>query len=209
MKSITFFTTVTLFLAIGLFGFITIGESGGSAKGCPEQTAVAKKYQIKSAKVTFKTEITGIFGESILYFDDYGAKELLEKYKKGILTEATLADGKELYAIKYDQKAAYKMTGAERGVAYRFDWNEISTSDRGANAKKLPNVTIAGKNCESYSFETPSIQTIYAGWKNICLLTELKMKMKIGKSITKADRIEENVIIPAEKFKIPAGFQIK
>lgn len=172
-----------------------------------DQGVTSKKYQIKSGIITFETTIAGKKGKEILYFDDYGAKELIEKYSNDQLKEAKLADGSTMYTIKYDQKTAYKMGDASRGAAYKFDWNEISASSQGTKAKKLENVTIAGKDCESYSYESSGMMTVFAGWKNICLLTE--QKMKVGSSVTKAVKIEENVVIAPEKFRVPAGFAIK
>ncbi len=166
-----------------------------------------KKYQVKSGVVTFDTEMMNIKGKEVLYFDDFGAKELLEKYKSGKLVEATLGDGTSMYKIKYDQKAAYKMGDASRGVAYKFDYNEISKSDQATKVKKLANITIAGKECESYTYESGGNITTFAGWKNICLLKA--QKTKYGTSTTKAIAVEENASISNEKFQIPAAFQIK
>jgi len=166
-----------------------------------------RKYGIKSGVITFETSVGRLKGKEILYFDDYGSKELMEKYSGEKLKEATLADGATMYTIKFDQKTAYKMGNASRGVAYKFDWNEIAADDKDTKARKQANVTIAGKDCESYSYENKGMTTTFAGWKNICLFTEQKMKM--GTSVSKAVSIEENAAIAPDKFKVPAGFEVK
>jgi hypothetical protein len=171
------------------------------------QNSTGKKYAIKSGIVTFEVVMVGMKSKEILYFDDYGMKELQEKYEEGKLVEASLADGKTMYKIKYDKKIAYKTGDAVRGLAYKFDWNEIPAKDQGTKAKKLPNMTVAGKNCESYSYDSGSAKTTYAGWNNICLFFE--QKMSFGNSTTKAVKVEENVAIPADKFKVPAGFTVQ
>lgn len=213
-------TKISLFIMAGL---IAIVSCNGKSKKPPKAEQIknegiakteqvsdvttVKKYQIKSGIVTFETTMAGIKGKEILYFDDYGMKELLEKYSDEQLNEATLCDGTSMYKIKYDQKAAYRMGNAIRGVAYKFDWNEIPSADQGTKAKKLANVNIAGKDCESYSYENSGMTTTYAGWNNICLFTE--QKMKVGSSVSKAVSIDENAVIAPEKFKIPANFEVK
>ena len=68
-------------------------------------------------------------------------------------------------------------------------------------------MTVAGKNCESYSYDLGTSFAIYAGWDNICLYLETKSEsMNVVK---KAVRLEENAVIPADKFQVPAGFEIK
>ena len=171
------------------------------------QTVQIHKYQIKSAIVTFETEIAGMKGKTILYFDNYGSLELEEKYMGDKLDEGDLCDGKMRYTLNYDKKTAFSMGECARGTAYKFDWSEISDADKKDKAKKLPNVTLAGKDCESYSFTSGSITTTFAGWGNILLMQE--QKNKYGGSVSRAISIEENAVIPADKFAPPAGFEVK
>ena len=173
----------------------------------PVEIPAIKKYEIKSGIITFEKSVAGMPGKEILYFDDYGIKELVEEYSNNQVEEATLADGTTMYKLKPSQKTAYKMGDASRGVAYKFDYAEISAQDKEQKVKKLPNITIAGKDCESYSYESHGIITTYAGWSHICLLTE--QKMKFGNTTIKAVKIEENVTIEKKKKKIPQGYQIK
>lgn len=186
---------------------ITKEVKDNSAVQSSGDATVIKKYPVKSGIVIFETVIAGKKGKEILYFEDYGLKELVEKYSGDIVSEAKLGDGKTMFTIKYSQKTAYRMGNANRGVAYKFDWNEIAAEDQGTKAKKLSNVTIAGKDCESYSFESSGITTTYAGWNNICLFTE--QKMKVGSFVSKAVSVEENAVIAPEKFQVPAGFEVK
>jgi hypothetical protein len=173
----------------------------------PGKANANRKYKIKSGIITFETSVARLKGKEILYFDDYGNKELLEKYTGDKLKEVTLADGTTMYKIKPDQKTAYKMGDANRGLAYKFDWDEIETQTQETKAKKLANITVAGKDCESYTYENKGMTTTFAGWNNICLFTEQKMKM--GTSVSKAVSIEEDAVIAPEKFRVPAGYEIK
>lgn len=166
-----------------------------------------QKYPIKSAIVTFETEIAGMKGKTILYIDNYGSLEMEEKYSDDVLTEADLCDGANRYTINYKKKTAYTMSSCTRGIAYKFDWNEISDADKKEKAKKLPNITIAGKDCESYSYTTAGVTSVFAGWNNILLMQD--QKNQYGGTLSRAISIEENAVIPAEKFAIPADIEIK
>jgi len=196
--------------------------SGCKSKTSPEATATANppttetapaetyeihKYQIKSAIVTFETEIAGMKGKTILYFDNYGSMELEERYMGDKLEEADLCDGKMLYKLNYNKKIAYSMSACSRGTAYKFDWSEISDEDKKEKAKKLPNVTLAGKDCESYSYTSGTITSVFAGWGNITMMQE--QENPYGGTFSRAVSIEENASIPADKFAPPAGFEVK
>ena len=166
-----------------------------------------QKYPVKSAIVTFETEIAGMKGKTILYFDNYGSMELEEKYSDDILTEADLCDGANRYTINFKKKSAYTSGVCNRGIAYKFDWSEISEADKKDKAKKLPNVTIAGKDCESYSYTAAGVTSVFAGWNNILLMQE--QENQFGGTFSRAVSIEENPVIPAEKFTVPSDIEIK
>ena len=166
-----------------------------------------KKYPIKSGIVTFDMDMMSIKQKTILYFDDYGVKEAEEKYDGDAVKEMDLCDGKTRYTIMYAKKTAYSSGDCYRGTAYKFDWNEISKADKQYKVKKLANVNIAGKDCESYSMNSGDYPTVFAGWQNVLLYQETKTKY--GTIIKKAVKVEGDASIPAEKFKIPEGFTVK
>ena len=107
----------------------------------------------------------------------------------------------------YKQKIAYDAGECYRGVAYKFDWDEISKADKEYNVKKLPNRNIAGKECESYTLQSGNFPTVFAGWNNILLYQETKSKF--GTVILKATKVEIDVAVPAEKLAVPTGFEVK
>ncbi len=176
---------------------------------------IQKKYGIKSGIVTFETmvETSGmqVAGKKILYFDNYGLKECEETYEKDKLVISFFSDGEKLYNLSYDNNMAYITdTASKGGTALRFDGNQITQQNKDAESvQKLPNETIAEKDCEAYTVFNKSAETTtkFAGWNHICLLTDLSSKTI--KSVYKAVKIEENVEIPAEKFIVPAGFTIQ
>ncbi|MGD0341692.1 MAG: hypothetical protein ABSA76_08310 [Bacteroidales bacterium] len=206
-----------------VFFFVSCGNAGskkGSAAGPPKTTvetpatnssapvSAVKKYGIKSGIVTFESAGMGIKFKVVLYFDDFGSKEAEEKYDiDNNVSEKTLCDGTNRYNLIYKTKTAVKRGSCSNGTAYRFDWNEVSQAGPEYKAQKLANVTIAGKDCESFSMVSSGSTITYAGWNNICMLID--QNTQFGKLTYKAVSIEENATIPADKFKVPADFQVK
>jgi hypothetical protein len=68
-------------------------------------------------------------------------------------------------------------------------------------------MVIAGKNCEA--FQTTQKETIatFSGWNHILLFVEIRGGST--RSIIKAVKVEENVQVPGEKFKVPAGYTLQ
>jgi len=172
------------------------------------QAQQVKKYQIQSGIITFETALTmGSFvmkTKAVVYFDDFGMKECRDTYDDNGIKESFFSDGKDLYLVMYAEKAVYKRGTAFRGTEYKFDWNEIAPSGKG---KKLPNMTVLGKNCEAFEMNDKGNISTFAGWNNVCLYMATKQPSMTV--VSKAVKFEENVKVPAEKFKIPAGFALK
>jgi len=175
----------------------------------PAQT---KKYDIKSGIITFETVIDmgtmKMTNKIMVYFDDYGMKECHENYAGEKLASSLFSDGQMEYVVKHGEKTASKRGKAYRGTEFRFDWNEISEKDRtSGKAKKLPNVTVAGKSCESFMVGSATDKTVYAGYGHVCLMIDLSSPTM--RSEIKAVKFEENVKVPPEKFMVPAGYKMK
>ncbi|MCU0287553.1 MAG: hypothetical protein MUF15_14305 [Acidobacteria bacterium] len=174
------------------------------------QAQPVKKYQVKSGIITFETALTMgkmvMKTKAVVYFDDFGMKECRDTYdyEGKNIKESFFSDGKNLYLVIYAEKAVYKRGQAFRGTEYKYDWNEIAPSGK---AKKIPDMTIAGKNCEAFEMSDKGNVNTYAGWNNVCLyIATNQSNMNV---VSKAVKFEENVNVPAEKFKVPAGFTLK
>ena len=92
----------------------------------------------------------------------------------------------------------------------RVEWSEFGTEkDRqSGKIKKMPAMSIAGKNCESFkSNDGKGTVTRYRGWNKI--LMYLNVKTKSVETIQKAVKVEENAKVSEEKFKIPAGYAVQ
>ena len=174
----------------------------------PAQT---KKYDVKSGIITFELVMSAgkmkISQKVVLFFDEYGMKECKDTYSGGVLEQSNMSDGKTRYVIIHAKKTAYKRGDAYRGTEMRFDWDEVSAKDKSeGKAKKLANMTIAGKDCEAFETVTSGTRSTFAGWAHTTLFMDV-----VGNGIqstTRALKIEENAKIPPEKFGVPAGFQV-
>lgn len=201
---------------VGLLGVIFILSGCGNSNPKTEINKSAElnnetpeasgphKYGVKSGIVTYENTGYGLTTKSILYFDDWGAREAEEKYDTdGVITETSICDGKNLYLLIHKNKSAYKRGECTRGVAYKFDWNEVSRS-QDYKPTKLENIDVAGKDCESFSLEISGSKTIYAGWNNVSFMIETPA----GNSsvLNRAISFEENASIPEEMFAVPPDY---
>jgi hypothetical protein len=175
------------------------------------QTAF-KKYDIKSGIVTYeevmKVSTMTIKTKYIVYFDDYGMKECRETWSvENVLTGVTFSDGKDLISLNIKKKKASKQGDAFRGTELRVEWSDFGTEkDRqSGKIKKLPAQVIAGKTCEIFeSNDGKGGVTRYGGWSKILML--LDSKSSSTHVVRTAVKVEENVPVPADKFKVPAGY---
>ncbi len=177
------------------------------------QTPV-KKYDIKSGIVTYdlimKVGTMELKKKFIVYFDDYGMKECKETYSDNKLVQSYLSDGKDLYSLEHNKKKASKKGPAFRGTELRVEWSEFGTEkDRqSGKIKKVPAITVAGKSCEMFeSKDEKGNITQYGGWNKILLL--LDTQMQGTHSIQRAVKVEENVNVSPDKFKVPAGYTLQ
>jgi hypothetical protein len=173
-----------------------------------------KKYDIKSGMVTYelimKVGDFEIKNKIIVYFDDYGLKECRETFSKDKLEQSAFSDGKALYIVKPAKKTAYHRGSASRGTELRVEWSEFGTEkDKQSGLyKKLPGMTVAGKNCEVFEYnDGKGTVTQYAGWNKI--LMYMSSKTSSTDTVQKAVKIEENIKVPAEKFSVPAGYKVE
>lgn len=173
-----------------------------------------KKYDIKSGIVTYdlvmKVGKMEIKKKTIVYFDDYGMKECRETFSDKKLEESFFSDGKDLYSARPAKKIVFKQGSAYRGTELRVEWTEFGTEkDRQAGKiKKISAMTIAGKKCEAFeSNDGKGTVTRYGGWNKI--LMYLSVKTKSVESLQKAVKVEENVKVSEDKFKIPAGYTVQ
>ncbi len=101
------------------------------------------------------------------------------------------------------------MEPGHSGTELKFVAEPFRTEKRGKKYDyiKLPNITVAGKNCEAYSMKSSAGRVIFAGWNNILLYS--KTVISIGEMQIKAVEIRENANVDASMFKVPGGYAVK
>ena len=172
-----------------------------------------KKYPLKSGVIAF--EQTGALGNAkvIVYFDDYGIRERHESYDtKGNLTEVRFTDGKNMYKIDHrnsDDKVGWLMGSGTFGTEMKFEAEPFrkEKQKKKHHYKRLPDMNILGRKCNAYSTESRAGKTTFAGWNNILLYSEVKTKF--GDTLTRAVRFDENATVSADRFQVPAGYEVK
>ncbi len=169
-----------------------------------------QRYYIKSGQV--KYEISGsATGSSDMYFDNYGMKEA--DFEKSIIevmgqkTESdklTLMDGEWVYSVDFLENVGSKMANPVLSIAdSELDLVAIGRKVmEQMGGKQIGNEDVLGYDCEVWEMQGAKI------WihKGILLNTEADMMgMKIVK---KAIKIDFDIDIPADKFKVPEGINM-
>lgn len=178
----------------------------------PGSASAQKKYDMKSGIITFENNVM-ILGKpvaqkQILYFDEYGRKERKELYEGETMMEAYLSDGMNLFNLVFEESTAYRSGRSVLGTETRFDGDSLAARAAAkAGVTKLPAMKVAGRLCEAYEVKRQGATTVLAGWYHITLFTD---NAESGiHSVSKAVEVAENVKVPPEKFRVPAGFKIK
>lgn len=184
------------------------------------------KYKVKSGIVT--TEMDNPLGKgkinTVLYFDDYGAKEATETKNEMTMMGITVKthnieisrDGYQ-YKLDLEKKTGtkYKMPNLPSAAAGGAMFASLSDADLASdmmkewNVKKEPSVTIAGKQCDVYSIDNKERQMkgTVASYQGIPMKVDQTMGgMQIRSEVVK---FEENAAIPAGIFDVPADVKIE
>lgn len=169
------------------------------------------KYQIKSGIITYttvmKTHSVDYQYKTIIYFDDYGAKECRDNYKGDTLSESLMSDGEKTYRIIHSLKKAFWSGTSKKGTEPKFGWSNVSEEDiSSGKITRLPDERIAGKECLVYSLKSGKVTAKYAGWKDIIFLTEISSEG--GFIATRAIRAQTGNV-QTHKFKIPEGYTVQ
>lgn len=108
---------------------------------------------------------------------------------KGVLEEFGFSDDETMHKISLKnsaEKVAYIMGPGSFGTEMKFDAEPFKSEDekQRQNYKKLPDMEILGKPCYAYSVKDSATETTFAGRND--LLLYVKVKMKMGESVTRA-----------------------
>lgn len=196
-----------------------------TAAATTSTTAPQQKYKIKSGIVT--TEMGNPMGKgtitSVLYFDDYGAKEATETKNEMTMVGVTIKthnleisrDGYQ-YKLDLEKKTGTKFKMPNMGGGGGFaSFASMSAADMGSemakeyNIKKESSQTVAGKECEVYSMDNQKrgMKGTFATYQGIPMKVDQTMSgMKIKSEVVK---FEENATPPAGIFDVPADVKVE
>jgi hypothetical protein len=172
-------------------------------------SAQEKKYDVKSGIITYETVTRDgrmeIAGQVVLYFDDYGRLECKDTYVGGMLKESVLCDGKTVYTLLHEQRIVFRRGPANRGTEVRFDWEALPVNEKAeGHIRKLPAMTMAGKQCEAFERVISGGVVKYAGADHILMYCERNVN---GENwVMKAVSFDQAKTVPGWKFVPPAGY---
>lgn len=227
MKKIFFLIAVIAFIAL-------ISCSGDSKKtnGTTDSTATKdniekitktnSKYYLKSGIITMIFETRGFVQTMIRYFDDYGNKECVEtKWEMDSVWYAMETGGKvQIHQLEITKDGYVYIidmidkSGTKTKITPKSKQKDIDFSNLTEDMRKQMKITkqgtevLLGKTCAKYSLDDPALKmkSSYSVWNGIPLKSEVNMAGIVAKITT--TKIEENCVIPAEKFEIPKNIRI-
>ncbi|MBS1538348.1 MAG: hypothetical protein JST20_11450 [Bacteroidetes bacterium] len=178
----------------------------------PKQDSKPKKYTIKSGIVTMQADMTGMKSTSVLYFDDYGRKEMTETFGDfgGVkLHEKVMIVGDYVYNLDLEKNTGTKKKLNGAPAPGTIDFSTISEKmmiDMGIS--KAGTDSVLEKECQVWimDFKKMKISGKYWVWNNIPLksIADVEgIKVEI-----EAVRIDENPKLPASTFEPPASMEI-
>ncbi|MBK7212714.1 MAG: hypothetical protein IPH88_05340 [Bacteroidales bacterium] len=180
-------------------------------------------YGVKSGIITYKPmNMMGISITQVVYFDDYGAKETREITTQGSMMGTTIQTKAvdiregltnihfELENIQNGQNVA-KKEAYKQSIPKEF-MEQQKLSDLSDELKKKLSYkedgteTVAGLKGVKYTIMPdsahPDMMANGVHYKNIPL------KFAVGNIEMIADKVDFDAKVPADKFKVPAGYQI-
>lgn len=177
-------------------------------------SAQEAKYELKSAAIQKETVAMGQKFESTWYIDDFGKKESNEAvFKMGGVANIekrilTIMEDASVVNVDLGLKSATRMKLPEKPINYLQLTPEVIEKYK---IKEQGEEEIAGKPCKKYSLEVSQMgQTAQVDtwvWKGLVLKSQTSGNGMVV-MVETAKEIQENAVVPAEKFMIPEGITI-
>lgn len=180
-----------------------------------------KVFDVKSGMIEYKIE-GKTKGTKTLWWDDYG--RLQHEYKKtstkmfGMTTKEevlTIKTKEWIYTInlidktgtKSSQEEAMLMAEALMGSSSEADLIKMGEDiQKDLDAEIVDNESILGRSCTV--MDIGKLNGKSWTYKRIPLKTEIKMGGILGDSLEEAIKMEENISVSGDKFKVPSGIEI-
>jgi hypothetical protein len=166
------------------------------------------KIQMKSGIVTYEVTAMLMKQELTMYFDDYGKKRRSEM-KINVLGKEmmnyTLVDSAYTHSWDPESKMGSRYPNDAKSPE-NINFNALTDEvKKEFNIKEEGTEVVLGKNCKVFSidYKNGELKGKYSVWHGITLKAEATAK---GSGIEMiATKLEENVPIAADKFKLPSG----
>ena len=167
-----------------------------------------KAYSIKSGTVNYEMEMLGMTVTSILYFDNYGAKECttvkMDMFGQKIESR-TFRKDEYVYSLDMVAKTYQKEVFKEKAGDYSsMNFEELSEAEAGIT--KNGTETFMGKKCIIYDMDKDGAIGKFWIWNDLMLKMEVESQ---GFTIVmEANKITEGSI-SQDLFEIPSDFTEK
>ncbi|MBI3260224.1 MAG: hypothetical protein HYZ54_12245 [Ignavibacteriae bacterium] len=183
------------------------------ATDTPQQDTKSHKYTIKSGIVTMQADMTGMKSTSILYFDDYGRKEMTETFGNfgdTKIHEKVIIVHDSVYNIDLVKKTGTKKKLNGASAPGTIDFSTISEKMmQEMGISKSGTDSVLQKQCQVWlmDFKRMKMSGKYWVWNNIPLKSIAEIEgIKVD---IQAAKIEENPKLPASTFDIPPGMALE
>lgn len=164
------------------------------------------RYNFKSGIITYKATILMMDQEIVTYFDDWGRSQRNEVKVNFMGQKAntiTVSDSSYAYTWEQGTKVGKRLP-IDPSSPENMNYNDLTD-----DLKKKYGITEEGtakvldRECKVYAMVFPEagIKGKYYVWNGIALKTDASAN-GLG-IIMEATKIEENAVVPAEKFTIP------
>ena len=157
------------------------------------------RLRVKSGNIAYKVTQDGKEQVANFIFDDFGSYFRIEMGGECSIADATANKAYRLYNgtktyIEEDPSAVFR---ALNFFLHTGD-NKLAKDYQGF--KKLPNQTIADKECSVFSFTNDSNTITVARWKGLLFSKETPRESFVATSFSET--------IPADSFTVPADYKL-
>ena len=183
---------------------------------CPHLKAQneAKRYEVKSAKITYNVNSPEGQGTKTLFFDQYGMREskreTLQKHGKTVKDQLTIINNGKTFIINM-----LDHTGIAKDISGTMQMMQMGGNDMSATGKNMlktmggemtGHVSFLGKNCEKWEVHTMGKTTMLL-WQGIPMKTETRV-MGITTAET-ATSIKTGETFADADFQSPRGVKME
>jgi len=157
------------------------------------------RLSVKSGNIAYKVTQDGKDQVANFIFDDYGSYFRIEMGGECSIADATAHKAYRLYRgtktyIEEDPSAVF------RALSFFLHTGDNKLAKEYQGFKKLPNRTIADKDCSVYSFINDSKTITVAGWKGLLFSKETPKESFTATSFSET--------IPENSFTVPSDYKL-